>query len=286
LGSIDGFVSGGEIRELWTGISGGYSCGCGKAHSKCELWSRVLDPGLRFHGLSAEEIALIQRRAVPPKHSWKAVRGFLRRPPTDPSTPEGRYASLVADLYRRMGEAADGRVIVDISKDPAEAALLSRLPEVSLALVQVVRDPRGMVHSHIHRTVDDPSARPHPVITARIAAAWVANEVAAQLVRKAVGAMGTMVRYEDFVRSPRETLARIASLVGVEADSLPVDGSHAELTMAHQPRGVGRFPTGRVLLNRAERWREELHPADRALAATLTAPLARRYGYPARNGPA
>jgi hypothetical protein len=113
----------------------------------------------------------------------------------------------------------------------------------------------------------------------------VANEVAAQLVRKAVGAMGTMVRYEDFVRSPREVLARIASLVGVDAASIPVDGSHAELTTAHQPRGVGRFPTGRVLLNRAERWREELHPVDRALAATLTAPLARRYGYPARNGP-
>jgi hypothetical protein len=284
LGSMDGFLFAGNVRFLWAGISNGHACGCGKSHSECELWSRVLDPGLRFHGLSAEEVAMIQRRAVPSKHSWRGVRRFLRRPLPQPSTPEGRYASLVADLYRRMGEAAGDRVIVDISKNPAEAALLSRRPDISLAVVQVVRDPRATVHSHIRRAVEDPSRRPHPGITAKIAAAWVARETAAQLVREAVGEMGTMVRYEDFIRSPREALERIASLVGVGAGSIPVKGNHAELATAHGPRDR-RLRPERVLLNRTESWPEELHPADRALAAALTAPLARRYGYPRPNGP-
>jgi hypothetical protein len=112
----------------------------------------------------------------------------------------------------------------------------------------------------------------------------VARETAAQLVREAVGEMGTMVRYEDFIRSPREALERIASLVGVGAGSIPVKGNHAELATAHGPRDR-RLRPERVLLNRTESWPEELHPADRALAAALTAPLARRYGYPRPNGP-
>ena len=43
LGQIDGFVSVGELRNLWArGLGDGWPCGCGAAVRDCPFWSSVL----------------------------------------------------------------------------------------------------------------------------------------------------------------------------------------------------------------------------------------------------
>jgi hypothetical protein len=94
-----------------------------------------------------------------------------------------------------------------------------------------------------------------------------------------------LVRYEDFVRSPRETLAGVLEFIGrpatsdvdplafVDGDELHLDPSH---TVAGNPM---RFATGTVRVVADDAWRTRLPAPSRAAVAALTAPLRRRYDY-------
>jgi hypothetical protein len=282
LGSLDGFVWAGEVAYLWKeGMVRG-TCTCGSTLEECELWSRVLEPGRRFDGVDAYQLARLQESTIPTRHSWRTVRRFLREPVPGPSTPAGHYARLLADLYRRIGAAAGGRVIVDSSKDPARAALLSRMPDLSLTVLHVVRDPRATVFSHITRA---PRARPggaRPGRAAYTALAWRTQHRAADELREAIGPAGMLVRYEDYVQRPSEVLAEIPARVGVKVGSLPLDGDVVELRRAHAvvpPHFEVDPPLRPVALRSRDRWLQELHPLDRLLTTALTLPMLRRYGY-------
>jgi hypothetical protein len=284
LGSIDGFVFAGEVRHLWMGISRGRKCGCGMSHGECELWSNVLEPGLRFQGLDANEVIQLQERAAPSRHSWWTAWRIPRRPRSDLETPTGRYFRLVSELYRRLSESAGGRVIVDSSKHPAEAALLRLVPDLSLHVVQLVRDPRGTVFSHLERRAGGGSRPSRLGRAGYMSGAWLAEHLAAQHIRETMGESGTLLRYEDYIEAPETELAAIASRLGVEVASMPVSDHQAELATAHPPNGNGRFGPRSVTLRPAQRWMSELSSAERFLTTALTVPLLRRYGYPTRLG--
>jgi hypothetical protein len=282
LGSLDGFLYAGEVAYLWKeGMVRGI-CTCGRTLEECDLWSRVLEPGLRFDGIDAHELARLQESTIPRRHSWRTVRRFLREPVPGPSTPAGHYARLLGDLYKRIGAAAGGRVIVDSSKEPARAALLSRMPDLSLTVVQIVRDPRATVFSQITRAPRPRPGRARPARAAYVALAWLAQHRAMGEVREAMGRAGMLIRYEDYVQRPSEVLAEIPARVGVKVGSLPLDGEVVELRRAHAvgPPHFGVDPPRRpVALRRRDRWLQELHPADRLLTTALTLPMLRRYGY-------
>lgn len=282
LGSLDGFLYAGEVSDLWKEGLVQRICTCGRTLEECELWSRVLEPGLRFDGIDAYQLARLQESTIPPRHSWRKVRRFLREPVPDASTPAGQYARLLADLYTRIGTAAGGRVIVDSSKDPARAALLSRMPDLSLTVLHVVRDPRATVFSHITRAPRATPGRARPARAAYTALAWLTQHWAADELREAMGRAGMVVRYEDYVQRPSEVLAEIPARVGVNAGSLPLDGDVVELRTGHSvvpPHFEMDPPLRPVALRSRDRWRQELHPLDRLLTTALTLPMLRRYGY-------
>jgi Sulfotransferase family len=282
LGSIEGITFAGEVRNLWRGILGGATCGCGRPHRECELWSKVLDPDLGVGGLKPHEIMPLQEAAVPSRHGWRKTWGYLHGPELDPSTPAGRYASLVASVYERMAGASGATVVVDSSKQPAEAALFRRVPDLEVSVVQLVRDPRGMVLSHLKRGNEARSAWRRKAEAAYLSMGWLGRQLASQGVRRSAGDAGLLVRYEDYVEAPAEVLSEIAADAGVSDPSPPVSGNRAKLAPGHGPRGLRRFPEGTLVLGVQDDWRRELHSLDRDLVTAMTLPLLRAYGYPVR----
>jgi hypothetical protein len=285
LGSIDGFLYAGEVHGLWTrGLPGGRVCGCGKPREECEVWSKVLDRDRRFHGQTWAEIASLQREAIPDRRLSLSTLRLLRRGPVSGS-PGERYGELLGHLYASLAEAAGAQVVVDASKLPAGAAFLRSVPGVSLYVMELVRDPRGVMFSRHKRDRRRGVSRSHPLSTARASGAWVGRHLASRAVRRRCGAeRSLLVRYEDYVGRPIEVLERVAGLLEVEGDlPPPAPAGRAVFRTGHPSRGAGRFRGRELALRLDQEWVAGLHTADVALTTMITLPLLLRYGYPMRS---
>ncbi len=280
LGEMEGFFFGGEIRRFWRR---GFSrpCSCGSALEECPVWSRVLEGVLRG-GFRPAEIATWQDRQLSNRHSWLSALRLA----TDHTLhgggarKVGLYLKATERLYREIATATGARVIVDSSKHPNDAVVLSQLAGISAHFVQIVRDPRGSVFSTQVRRV--PSSRSAALQdTVRASGNWLFRHLAGEALRRFVAPeRSLLMSYEALVRRPGGSLQEVADLVGEFPSHLPAFVDH-RITMgaAHSPGGVKSFPAGEVWLRYDDRWTTALPRVDAIMTTALTWPLMRRYGY-------
>ena len=294
LGEVEGFLFAGAVRRLWL-PEAGERCSCGQPNHACPLWSEVLD---RVQdAVSAQEISAWQVRHLSNRHSWLGALGLAveaRRGRPAPPTLEA-YADVVDRLYRAVAELTRARVVVDTSKHPNDAVLLSQRSKLPSYFVQIVRDPRGSAYSVEQRD----SAREakagalrhstrmrlvHTWRTAHATLNWIARHGASEVVRRTVPQdRSLLVRYEDLAESPIDVLQRVAEFVGEEPAHFPTfDGGSVSLAESHFPSCAKLLPAASVPFRLDDRWVSGLTTADAVVAAVLAAPLMRRYGYPLR----
>lgn len=289
VGQRDGFFSAGELRHLWPKLAlGGYRCGCGEPLEACPVWTEILRSAC---GDTADRVAWAsqmwqwQREVLRKHHTWVAVPGLLRRRALDPDSAAGRYSSALVRFYRAIAQVTGCEIIVDSSKEASDAALLLRTPEVDTSFAQVVRDPRGLVYSLLRNQADG-----QPVTTSQwrpavyAALSWNAGNLAAAAVRRAAGPDRSMlVRYEDFVARPDETVAALAALAGKPARVPQAAVGPAGIVTLNPTHTAGgnnnRFRTGEIHLREDTQWRSSLNSLDRATVTALCLPLAKHYGY-------
>jgi hypothetical protein len=289
VGQLDGFFAVGELRTLWPKLTRPhYRCGCGELLQECPVWSRILGSTL---GEGEERVALArdmwryQREALHEYHTWLRVGGLLRRKELPAGGPLARYADGLARLYQGIARETGAQVIVDSSKEPTDAALLLLMPEVSPAFVQIVRDPRGMVYSILRvQAGGEPVAGSRWRQSAYAALSWSAGNLAGAAVRRAAGpGRSALLRYEDFVRAPQDSVAALAGLAGQPARLTRPDPARSGTVTMHPTHTVGgnnnRFRTGPVQLREDTEWRSRLHRFDRAAVTTVCSPLMAHYGY-------
>lgn len=289
VGQLDGFFCVGELRTLWPKLTLPESrCGCGELLAECPVWSRILRSTFgegEDRIASARQMWQYQREALYEYHTWLRVGSVLRRRGKELSgdTPLGRYAEGLARLYRGIAEETGAQVIVDASKEPTDGAMLLLMPEVDTAFVQIVRDPRGTVYSILRfRSGERPVAEKRWRQSAYAALSWSAGNLAGSAVRRAAGpARSALLRYEDFVLRPHETVAAMAELAGRPARlAASTDSRTVTMRPTHTVGGNNnRFRTGPVKLREDTEWRSRLHRVDRAAVTTMCAPLMARYGY-------
>ncbi|HEX2192969.1 MAG TPA: hypothetical protein VHH09_07220 [Acidimicrobiales bacterium] len=273
-----GFAFGGEVRRLWArGIGPGRACGCGRGFDTCPLWSKVL-PEVLVDGVTADQVAGWQEEVAPRKHSWRHAERVLRasRPGARPWPALARYRSVMARMYTAMAGALGARVLVDASKLPADAAVMAGIAGIEPAVLHLVRDPRGVVHSQLRRQA--PSGGIARARVVRLAAAWAVRHGAARRLARQCGAGWLELRYEDFVTEPGPALAQVAGLVGERPAPLPDDGRY-DLVEVHTPGGRLPAESG-VVLRRDDRWETDLPGPEMAVATIATLPWLLRFGYP------
>jgi Sulfotransferase family len=292
VGQLDGYFAVGELRTLWPKLTRDhYRCGCGELLLECPVWSRIIKSTF---GEGEDRVTLArdmwrcQREALHEYHTWLRVGGLLRRrgKGLPAGGPLARYADGLGRLYRAIAAETGAQVIVDSSKEPTDAALLLLMPEVDPAFVQIVRDPRGMVYSILRvQAGGDPVAGSRWRQSAYAALSWSAGNLAGAAVRRAAGpGRSALLRYEDFVRHPRDSVAALADMAGRPARLAPPAGSVPDRTVTmNTTHTVGgnnnRFRTGPVQLREDTEWRSRLHRLDRAAVTTVCSPLMARYGY-------
>ncbi len=280
LGEVEGFVFGGELRDVWDkGME--VECGCGLDHEQCPVWSQVL-ARVEAGGASPAQVATWRDQVVPDRHSWLHT-GRLSRPGAGSETEAGAgYAAAMGRLYGALAAVTGTDVVVDSSKHPNDAVLANRLPGVDAFLLHVVRDPRGAAYSVVHRHQRaGRSAAGLIVDAAHTTLQWLTRHLATERLGRALGASRYLrVRYEDLVESPDAVLGQITEWACEPQRRRPgIDDGWVGFGVAHTTGGRSRLGAARLRLEHDARWTAGLGAPARALVTTLAWPLMRRYGY-------
>ena len=265
LGQLQGFFYAGELAGSRAFDRGG-RCGCGQSLAECESWRSIL-------GAAFARPELVSRLALNPGDG--NVGGVLRQLLTGRSSRLDIRKEAYASLLPAILETSGTRVIVDSSKWPGYAYFLQRVDGVELAIVHLVRDPRGVAYSRRKRAERQHGVRQPSALTGALL--WdLWNPVI-----EAVSHRGRYlrIRYDDLVAAPEHAVRRIAELVDEEPGPLEFTAAGTvELRATHSVEGNrSRFRTGAVPIELDDEWRTAAR-SNRTVAA-LTWPARRRYGY-------
>lgn len=282
LGQIPDVVSVGETVHLWDrGLRDNELCGCGQPFSACPFWSEVgqlaFGGWAQFDADDAVDLrfSVDRNRYLPLLVKPSLSHSYQRR--------HQQYLDRLHRLYVAIAEVSGARTIVDSSKHASYALLLSRMPGIELRLLHVIRDSRAVAHAWT-KTVARPEAGgiPMPVYgPAKAAVLWDVQNVVIEQLRRSHDYQ--RIRYEDFVRAPKDVLLDAAKFAGVEDDAAVLammEGNTLSLGPSHTVAGNPmRFVSGDVTIRSDETWQREMPAGRRRLVNALTLPLQRHYGY-------
>jgi hypothetical protein len=285
LGQVPGMVAVGELRDVWLrGCMENRLCGCGAPFLECPFWKAVGREA--FGGWNRVDAArMMQLRTrfdrpwSMPLILWKGGRTRIHR-------LVGEYVDTLASMYAAIKNVSSARIMVESSKIPSYALLLTRIPGADVRVVHLVRDSRGVVFSwrkHVNRP-DRPHAADGMLRYGPVSASarYVIYNALTYGLRR-VGTPYLLVRYEDLVTQPDRQLRRILRGVDVPAgaESLPFLKQDAvNLDCTHTVDGNPmRFAEGSVPLKPDDEWRRNMTRKDRMIVSALTSPSLARYGY-------
>jgi hypothetical protein len=270
LGEVKGFVNVGEAaRWLYNTdrMSRATPCSCGSSVFDCPFWSDIAST---IEG-SAEQAfgnRFIRIRYLP------LLASPVKRLPF-----RNKWADLIASteyLIKSVGAKGGSRVIVDSSKNPANAYVLSQVPGVNVYVVHLVRDPRGVVGSW---------SRPKKYLSAFPASTviwwWLSYNLSAESLR-IFAEDYALIKYEAFVSDPKGALESILSMVNEPASDLGfLEEGKARLREQHIIAGnPDKLSTGRISIQQTS-W--SLPPGKTIFVTMSTLPLLAGYQYPLRN---
>jgi 2-polyprenyl-3-methyl-5-hydroxy-6-metoxy-1,4-benzoquinol methylase len=261
LGTLPGFCAVGEAAAHFFRFSESVNspCGCGLSVDACPFWREV--------GFSATmpsvHAQLFRFRKLPFLESCRS------------KYKEGTQQLLgsISSLYYTLAEKTSARVIVDSSKTPLHARLLSWIPEIDLSVVHLVRDPRGVVGSY-----RQPKGYLPKLSSLDVTAGWIGLTLGCEDLQGRVPQYRTL-RYEDFAANPQRATAEIASDLGYEGNvaELFSGDSTVELNSQHMLGGnPDKLQRGPVQIKVRS---AELPRAPRVLVSLVTAPFLWRYHY-------
>lgn len=292
LGEMPGFVNVGELIDLFRRTaSANERCGCGRDFRDCPFWA---DVGARAFGSWGPEtveavhrlqIRVARQRRLPRLLGISLAGHAFRGDVVD-------YADHYARLYRAIAAAADARYVVDASKWPVQALALRR-GGLDIRVIHLVRDARGVAYSLAKRDVVRPHATDGVDLMAHSGAAgaaarWVACQAEAEMLRRC-GLPVARVRYEDFVRQPREVVAAALAALGLPREDAQIGhikGTALHLSVSHGLSGnPARFQDGTITLSADEAWRRQMSARDRTVVTAISLPLMMRYGLSRRADP-
>jgi hypothetical protein len=280
IGQIDGFFSAGEIRCLWNeSIMRNYKCGCGLPFKDCQIWNGILKEAFpnRYDDLNAlacEMISSQENRLDLPNFlvPWFEKKFRLEHE---------SYLSNLDRLYVAISKFTDGKYIVDSSKSPLYAYVLSLLPSIDLHVIHLFRNPIAVQYSCLKRKQKGAKIwKNYNVLNGSLT--WNFSNLASEILCRS-GHSDRYIRVclEEFISNSENTLCSILKTVNVTANELPfLEGNLVDIPVNHTVIGnLNRFEKGPIPLKIDEHWKREMSALDKLIVNLLTAPLYARYRF-------
>lgn len=287
LGQAEGAICVGETCYLPArGLVENVECGCGTAFRDCAFWGAVGERA--FGGWDAvdterllEADRLASRYRTLPRQPAPGHRRAL-------AASSRFYVGWLRQLFDAIAAVSGAEMIVETSKDPWFAGLLTRMRERDVRIVHLVRDSRAVAYSWTrNKQAPGPVGQQNYMPKFRpfdAALRWSICNSSFHLLSRTASAY-TRIGYEEFVRDPHGTLRQLEAATGDPVD-LPtgeLTDSSVLLTDHHIFSGNPmRNRTGWLEMRLDDEWRSRL-PADQMRKVTaVTWPLLSLYGYPLR----
>lgn len=281
LGQIDGFFNGGELRYIWgRSLRDNRLCECGAPFKECEFWQRVIGHGPEFSWIDTARMMALQKQ-LRTRHLLLMSLSDRKRLVAERMA---EFPERVAQLYSGIIAESGARVIVDVSKIPSYACMLDTLPDVELYVLHMVRDPRAVAFSWGRRK-KQPDKGPDAFMQCqgllKSTAFWDMWNLACERFWGDQNGRYMLLRYEDFVEHPRESVHRIMRMVGHGDAATPFCGEReVELRSGHTVSGNPvRFRHGRVALKPDLEWKHHMPVFSKLGVTLLSLPLLLKYGY-------
>ncbi len=286
LGSADGVFNAGELRFTWErGLADGALCGCHRPVKECPVWTSVF--GHAFGGFDSVDPDAIQQ-ALAGRTRMRRLPGLLRDRGKPARVPE-RLRTTLPQLYRAILDTTDSKLIIDSSKLPTYALLLSELPEIDLRILHLVRDPRAAAWSwRRHRatgTVDGYDEPMDRFSTTKSASLWSVWNASMRGMWRSDPDRYMRVRYEDLMADPENIAARMLEFAEItDEDPAFVGPQRLNLPPNHAIAGnPNRMRHGETVIQADREWENSMPSKDRHTVTALTAPLLPGFGYKVRS---
>ena len=283
LGTVPGTVSLNELRPLWrNGFLHNRLCACGAVFNECAFWIDVRRRLEREFSWSAQEMVELHDRVD--RTRW--VPGLLIERRRGRFAQDVRdYRRLLKSLYQAIAECSGVDTVIESSKVPSRALLLSGIPEFNVELVHIVRDIRGVAYAWTKQRRDPTLEQEIPRYRAwRSVAFWYHRNLLIEALRSRLPYV--RVSYEQLAAAPRATTARlIEQLSALSGRAAAFEGEQSvRLNPVHSMSGnTQRFQIGATEICVDDEWRRRLPSRTRRFIEVTAMPLLAHYGYPVRT---
>ena len=283
LGQIEGFVTLGEVRHLWE--RGGVEnqlCSCGSAFSDCEFWGSIWTAALGEDSPDPKELLRLSRQVDRKRNIPRNVIPWLRN--KDYGALFSAYADKLARIYREAAKWSGGRVLVDSSKNPSHGFILSRMDEIDLHVLHLIRDPRATAYSwqrkKLRPEITGKKVYMPTIKPSRSSLEWTVLHTLVELLRSRADKY-MRLKYEDFIGAPEKTLGKITDFVGESARELDfIEDNVATLRHVHSVSGnPSRFKKEPIEIRNDDEWQREMKREDRLVVNLMAWPMLLKYGY-------
>ncbi len=301
LGSHPDICTVGELKLTSMGDLDKYRCSCRLPIRKCPFWEGIrndmerkgfpfdiAEPRTDYRSIGAPYV----RKLMAPLHRGRIVEtvrdvALGLSPAWRKGFPivQARNVALMECIRDRSGSS----VIVDSSKVGLRLKYLLRNDGLDVKVIRLIRDGRGVALSYVDPAnladARNPSLRAggmagsfkeEPRAMGIGAMEWRrSNEEAEALLKTLDPSRWTEVRYEDYCRTPQESIRRLFTFLGVDASLETFDFRSVEMHVVGNGMRLDDSSTIRL----DERWHESMSEKDGATFEAVAGDLNRSLGY-------
>lgn len=268
-------VSPGEISNVGRFRRGKRPCSCGNNVHTCSYWSSIMENWEKLNTHESVnrtiEKGLKIENFKSPRAWFKIIFNYPFQTQYFENYLQGKY-----NFFKAIKEESGKDIVVDISKNPLRAYVLSKHPDIDLRIIHLVRDGRGVSYSIMKKS----NRKQKPFW--RAALYWVVINRISNFICKKTKNSG-LIRYEDLITQPNETLNEISNIIDVNLQTVM---EKAELNLAqdesHIMAGNILRKSKSIKLKLDTEWQQKMNPKQLKSFRIMARNTLKKYGYALR----
>ena len=278
LNTVPNVMSIGEINNLPRLSEKNFNCSCNERVEDCPFWSNVFERWYKKCGKDEVKRTIARMGSLEDFTSFVVWFKTICKA-TFKSKSLQNHLEVTYDFFNSTNEESGKTVLVDISKNPLRAYVLSLNKNIDLRIIHLVRDGRGMAWSLNKFVKKDVKQRP----VWRSALYWMVVNKMSNFVRKRV--LNTLlVKYEDIVTDPNPTLKKIAQFTDIEVEPM-IDSINYDLAQeeSHIMAGNALRKQKSIRLKLDTEWYEKMEGKKKKVFYVIAGRTMKSYGYKKMN---
>jgi hypothetical protein len=269
LGTADGLYHVGEVKDFGRiSYTRNYKCGCGDSIRNCDFWQQVLSSHRIDKNKTLSILSTLSKK-IPRTHLVPFLLNTKNK-------LEASLLKCIYQLYYEIVSISNSNLIVDSSKIPSYLYVLSKIDDINLRVIHLVRDPRAICYSWHRKKIHGFK----PNSDSRIGLGWtIRNSVLDYWGHKNPNKY-IKIYYEDFAQRPNRCVNKIFDNYDINSENpMNKDGTVFIKKMHTTGGNPSKHKRQEVKIRPDDEWKNNLRFLPKYKVSFLTLPLLIKYRY-------